>query len=175
MPPLSQSQTIRRRRLAKHIDRNGEIMPTPYASCRTSNRTCRVDLRSGRYSECVRRARKCDLVVTKAEFDRLSKMRKKAEKELEAAEEEEDRITEKLRVQQARIRRLRKQLRQAETREGEAVERELASIKEAEQLERDIMSGLNMFPADLPECSTFAFDDRLAISPGQWADLVDVS
>jgi hypothetical protein len=56
----------------------------------------------------VRRVRSYDLVVTRGKFDRLARLRKKAEKELKKAKDKEEQIVEKLRVQQAKIRRMRK-------------------------------------------------------------------
>ena len=73
-------------------------MPTPYTSYRRYNTIYKVDISSGRYRECVRRARRYDLVVTYSEFDRLAKLHKKAKKELEKAKDKEERIAEKLRV-----------------------------------------------------------------------------
>lgn len=73
-------------------------MPTPYASCRRYNTVYKVNVSSGCYGEYVRRTRRYDLVVTRSKFDRLTKLRKKAKKELEKAKDEEERIAEKLRV-----------------------------------------------------------------------------
>jgi len=154
-------------------------MPTPCAYCKSHHLDCKVDLRSGRCAECVRRARKCDLVVTRAEFDKLRSIRLRLKEQLERAEDEEEKLVEeqeallvRIRTQQARIRRLRKQLRFSERQEGAAFDKELASIEEAEEQERSLIASYaEPVSVDLPSVSLFPFDDRLMMSPSQWADL----
>jgi hypothetical protein len=156
-------------------------MPTPCSHCRTKNLVCRVDLKSGRCCECVRRAQKCSLRVTKQEFDRLAKMRKQAEEELEKAGGEEEKMAsklqdqqEKLRVQQAKIRRMRKQLRKTERDESEAFDREMASIEEAEQIERELAAQAPVVATDIvSDAPPFEFDDRLSYTTRQWEDFVE--
>lgn len=173
------SSTSRRVHLARCIERNGITMPTPCAYCKSHRLECKVDLRSGRCAECVRRARKCDLVVTRAEFDKLRSSRLKLKEQLERAEDEEEKLSEehevllaRIRTQQARIRRLRKQLRFSEHQEGAAFEKELASIEEAEEQERSLLaSSSEPLAVELPPLEVFPIDDRLMMSPSQWADL----
>ncbi|KYG40103.1 hypothetical protein M433DRAFT_9267 [Acidomyces richmondensis BFW] len=53
---------------------------------------------------------------------------------------EQETLLIKIRIQQARIRRLRKQLRFSERQEGAAFDKELASIEEAEEQERPLLT-----------------------------------
>ncbi|KYG41388.1 hypothetical protein M433DRAFT_159094, partial [Acidomyces richmondensis BFW] len=94
---------------------------------------CKVDLRSSRCTECVRRVRKYDLVVTRTEFNKLRSIRLRLKEQLERAEDEEEKL-------QARICRLRKQLRFSKRQEGAAFDKELASIEEAEEQERLLLA-----------------------------------
>ncbi|KYG40358.1 hypothetical protein M433DRAFT_160538, partial [Acidomyces richmondensis BFW] len=105
----------------------------PLRHHRSSSLDCKVDLRSGRCAECVRRIRKYDLVVTRTEFNKLRSIRLRLKEQLERAEDEEEKL-------QARIRRLRKQLRFSERQEGAAFDKELASIEEAEEQERLLLA-----------------------------------
>jgi hypothetical protein len=56
MPPRSKSQKERRANILTRAIPAIHIMPTPCSHCRTRNLICRVDLKSGRYCECVRKA-----------------------------------------------------------------------------------------------------------------------
>jgi hypothetical protein len=96
MPPRPKSQKERRSKINVRAIPSLYIMPTPYSHCRTKNLVCRVDLKSGRYYECVRRAQKYSLRITKQEFNRLAKMRKQVEEELEKAKGKEEKIASKL-------------------------------------------------------------------------------
>ncbi|KYG40932.1 hypothetical protein M433DRAFT_159689, partial [Acidomyces richmondensis BFW] len=91
---------------------------------------CKVDLRSSRYAECVRRVRKCDLVVTRTEFNKLCSIRLRLKEQLERAEDEEEKLVEE---QEALLTRIR-------TQEGAAFDKELASIEEAEEQERSLLA-----------------------------------
>jgi hypothetical protein len=104
MPPRSKSQKERRANILTRAIPAIHIMPTPCSYCRTRNLVCRVNLKSGRCYECVRKAQKCSLLVTKKEFDRLAKLREKAKSDLEKAENDEERMAAKLHKQQEELR-----------------------------------------------------------------------
>jgi len=129
-------------------------MPTPCSRCARLGTECRVDLSSGRCSECIRVGRKagksgCDLVVTDEDWSRLLNLRKRVREELEKLGEEDDRLGDesadlarKLLVHQQKQELLKRKRRRLETQylklhaeQGELVERELESALEAEALE----------------------------------------
>ncbi|KXL48794.1 MAG: hypothetical protein FE78DRAFT_86809, partial [Acidomyces sp. 'richmondensis'] len=87
---------------------------------------CKVDLRSSRCTECVRRVRKYDLVVTRTEFNKLRSIRLRLKEQLERAEDEEEKLVEE---QEALL-----------TRICAAFDKELASIEEAEEQERLLLA-----------------------------------
>ncbi|KXL48192.1 MAG: hypothetical protein FE78DRAFT_29337 [Acidomyces sp. 'richmondensis'] len=68
---------------------------------------------------------------------RLRSIRLRLKEQLERAEDEEEKLVGE---QEARIRRLRKQLRFSERQEGAAFDKELASIEEAEEQERSLLA-----------------------------------
>ncbi|KAF1982155.1 hypothetical protein K402DRAFT_397896 [Aulographum hederae CBS 113979] len=110
----------------------------PCSGCKTRSLKCKVDVRSGRCGECVRRGRKCDLVVTSGEFRKSAQHRNRLRKDLKASLDNEERLFQELEKERAKTRRLQTQLEFAEKREGDAIEREFASIEEQEEMERQL-------------------------------------
>jgi hypothetical protein len=113
--------------------------------------------------------------VTRIEYEKIRKSRKKIASQLEAAKEEEDELTRKLLEHRSRVRRLRKQLRMKEQKEAQAQEVEAASIAEAEQLEAELLAASSEpISADLATFDTFPIDGRLLVSLAQWSNLEGV-
>ncbi|KXL50839.1 MAG: hypothetical protein FE78DRAFT_27032 [Acidomyces sp. 'richmondensis'] len=54
----------------------------------------KVDLRSSYCAECVRRIRKCDLIVTYTKFNKLRSIRLRLKEQLERAEDKEEKLVE---------------------------------------------------------------------------------
>lgn len=75
--PKDNSSTERRKRLAAFIEERGTIMVKPCATCAKHGRVCRVHVRSGKCSECLRRNQRCDIRVSQSEWDRLKQERKR--------------------------------------------------------------------------------------------------
>lgn len=168
MPKSSRDLTWRERneKLASNIAADGFIMPTRCYHCTKANKECKVDLRSGRCSECALNAQSCNLQITRIEYERIRKEQLNVAKELDEAEEEEDAITEKLLAHRRKIRCLRKQLRMKESKEQKAQDKEEASIAEAAQLEQELASDPSEpIPLDLPSFDVMPMEGRLLLSP----------
>ena len=130
---------------------------------------CIVGVRSGRCSECVRKGyQKCDVTVSRPEWERLRDSRDQVRMDLEKAEEREAELMQQLLTHRARIIRLRKQLRQAERRTERAVAEELEDIEEAERVEASVLSGPE--PGVLAEERPF-FHDIIEMPTEHWASL----
>jgi hypothetical protein len=71
------TSTERRKRLADYIESEGTIMVKSCATCSKHGRVCRVYVRSGKCSECLRRNQRCDIRVSQSEWDRLKQERKR--------------------------------------------------------------------------------------------------
>jgi hypothetical protein len=171
-PDLSSKQ--RKEQLSHDIAAVGFIMPTRCFHCEKAGTECKVDIRSGRCSECARHGQSCNQQVTRIEYEKIRKIREKISKELEEAEEEEDKLTRKLLEHRSRVRRLRKQLRLKEVKELQAQEREAEAIAEAEVLERELLPPDPVpepIPLDLPSFVPSLFDDRLLMDPRSWSAL----
>jgi hypothetical protein len=166
------SQRDRREVLQAAIEADGIDMPTPCARCKHLSLSCRIDLRSGRCSGCTRLGKKCDLLVTKVEFERLRKQKLRLKDRLkQAIKEQEDAASvardaaEKAQTLQSKVKRLFLQLQLAEDREGEAFDRELSSIEEAERVEESLsLVEATNFNDPIP-ASSVTFNNRLVISP----------
>jgi hypothetical protein len=100
-------------------------MPTPCGHCKHSSSLCKVDLRSGRCSECIRCERQCDLSFTRQEWLCLKEEKANLEKEAEKRKEAVMAIMVK-KIQ------LRKKLAISTGEKAEAVNRKLASLAECE-------------------------------------------
>jgi len=138
----SSSTSSRRLALYRDIISSGRTMPTPCSFCNNGSSRCVVDLRSGRCAECVRRGRKCDLLLTQAEYVRARAARVRIERELLQAEEEQSTLladmARKIEAARLRVQKLREEARAAEVREKESFGRELEDIEKAEAYERQI-------------------------------------
>lgn len=167
-PYLSNSHQ-RRHRLARIIRENGIEMPSPCKKCinaRTKEK-CVVDLSSGRCAPCVAKGRKCDLVVTRLEFDKLRKSKEKLRRQIEESRKERASLWSKILEVEARNMRLEKQLEKAEVQESDAVEREMASIEELEQEEARLAESSAVLTSDV-----FVGQDVLQLTTSDWA-LID--
>ena len=91
---MSRSSTSRRKDLPNFIDDHGTISMKSCSFCKSHKSVCRVHVRSGKCAECVRRGRKCDLQVTRSEWDRLRRKREKLLKALKEAREAQSRARE---------------------------------------------------------------------------------
>lgn len=132
-------------------------MSTPCGRCKPSGSLCKVDLRSGRCCECIRRGRICDLSITREEWFRLKKEKANLEKALEDREEA------KMATMTKKIQ-LRKELAVSVGQKAEATERELACIIKDEDKEYVLME----VDISLPR-SPFALAHGLQMSPQEWA------
>lgn len=128
--PADRKQNSRRKNLSQYLDDFGRKMPSACSRCERLGTACRVGARSGRCGGCVRSGKKCDVKLSHAEFQKLGEERLKLEHQLEDAEEQ-------LAKYMAKARRLRKQLRLAERKEGDAVDREMEAL-EAEEAEEAV-------------------------------------
>lgn len=136
MPKIrTETSTIRRHKLADFIDSSGEIMVKPCATCKKHKRVCKVHVRSGKCSECLRRGQRCDLQVTQSEWERLKAERVKLRSSIKEAHEAQEKAREELNVAFAREMRLRQQLDLLEKREAEAIAVEEANIEAQESEE----------------------------------------
>ena len=136
-PP--ESSTARRHRLYEFVESFGEIMVKKCSTCEKHKRVCKVHIRSGRCSECLRRGQRCDVKVTQSEFTRLASEKEKLQariKESREAQSEALKASEKaledLRVARAREERLRQQMDLLDRRAEEAIAVEERSIVEQE-------------------------------------------
>ena len=156
-PRAKKSSTVRRQDLADFIDSRGKEMVRKCSRCRSSGKACRVHLRSGMCSNCVRRNyTDCDVRVTEAEWERLRAERKRLTQELEAAREESNKAM-------SREMRLRRQLDQLEEREAEAI-----SVEERDIQEQEVEEGQGLLePLHPPENP----GPDLAMSPWTWSIL----
>ncbi len=134
----------------------------PCSYCQQHQRSCRVDIRSGRCAECVRRGRACNVRTTKAEFDKLVAARATLKEQVAVAAKAKSDALEAFLSAQAKEDRLRKQLELTEKRGQVAFEEELAEVDELDP----------PIPLDLP-VDDFLWDDRLALSPSAWAGFTD--
>jgi len=153
---MSLSSSVRRANLSKRVatSSSSRLMPTPCTRCARLGSECRVDLSSGRCSECIRVGRKagksgCDLVVTDEDWGRLLSLRKRVREELERLGEEDDQesaeferlsgmvaaLVAKQQLRKRKRRRLEAQFLKLHAEQGEMVDRELGSIEEMEKLE----------------------------------------
>lgn len=123
------SSVERKEQLAAAIDCFGVITRTPCGSCvRHGEVECRVGLRSGRCSHCSRHGRKCDLIVTRQEWDSLKCERQQLGRQIDDVDRDLEKLLQK-RVE------LRKRSDALEDRAGEAAVREQANIEQLERFE----------------------------------------
>lgn len=143
---LTESSTTRRRKLAEFVESFGDNMVKPCSTCKANKRSCKVHIRSGKCSECIRRGQRCDLQVTQSEWERLKKEKSKlrqgikeafeAQEQARAAEERARAATERALDEQrtafAREMRLRQQMDLLDSRAAEAISVEENNIRELE-------------------------------------------
>lgn len=165
MPPSSaESSTVRRHRLAAFIDSCGDVIVQKCSTCNKHKRVCKVYLQLGKCSECVKRGQRCDVRVTRSEFDRLLKEKEKLLGQLkesreaqDAALRAQDRALEDLRVARAREERLRQQIDLIDRRSGEAIAVESRNLDLLEFIDNESSSLEG--PSDR---------FKLALSPSTW-------
>lgn len=159
----------RKQRLQRNILSDCFTMPSRCYHCVVSDSECKVDLRTGRCSECAKLGQSCNQQITRIEYEKIRKAREKVARDLEQAEEEEDELTRKLLEHRSRVRRLRKQLKMRNEQEAVAQDREVAAIAESEQLEREL-EGLMAAPvvADIPPNLPLPLDGRLWLTASEW-------
>ena len=163
-----ESSTVRRHKLASFIDSFGTAMVKPCSTCAKHHRLCKVHVRSGKCSECLRRGQRCDLKVTQSEWDRLKSEKLKLKQRIEEARVEQEeavvaeaRAREARRVAFAREMRLRQQMDLIDNRAAEAIAVEERSI---EELELEEQNGVLDFAG--PSAGL-----GLNLSPGTWSAL----
>jgi uncharacterized protein YdcH (DUF465 family) len=113
------------------------------SSCDKHSRVCKVHIRSGKCSECLRRGQRCDVKVTQSEFKRLAEEKDKLRKRIQEARDEQEaaikvheKALEDLKIARAREERLRQQMDLVDRRAEEAIAVEERSIEEQEAAER---------------------------------------
>ena len=168
-PPKSSLTSLeRRKQLSAAISEFGTTMPTPCDACirnqeKDGGLDCKIDLRSGRCSRCSRWNRKCSLIVTRHEWDRMKRERQKLSRQIADA----DRALEELLRKRVELRR---QWETLEEEAGEAVIREQENIEELERLE----AAARVEPEVELDLSSDAFIGQgvLQMPPSDWA-LID--
>ena len=112
-------------------------MMKPCSTCRRHSRVCKVHLRSGSCSECLRRNQKCDVRVIENEWKRLKaekfKLRQKICNALAAQEETrkaENKAASDRRVTLAKEMRLRQQMNMLKKRADKVITLKEAQIAE---------------------------------------------
>ena len=167
-PKSSLSSLERRKQLSAAISEFGTKMPTPCDACvrnqeKDGGLDCKIDLRSGRCSRCSRWNRKCSLIVTRHEWDRIKRERQKLSRQIADA----DRALEELLRKRVELRR---QWDTLEEEAGEAVIREQENIEELERLE----AAARVEPEVELDLSSDAFIGQgvLQMPPSDWA-LID--
>ncbi len=140
----------------------------PCSYCSQHQKSCKVDVRSGRCAECVRRGRACNVRTTKAESDKpvaarstLKNQGVDAAKARAEARQAELLAHEAAQAAQAKEDRLRKQLELIEKRDHIAFDEELAEVDELDP----------PIPHDLTN-DLLAWDDQSVMSPSRWASFV---
>ena len=83
----AESSTARRHCLYKFINSFGENMVKKCATCEKHGWVCKVHIRSGKCSECLRRGQRCDVRVTQLEFQRLLSEKEKLRKQIKESQE----------------------------------------------------------------------------------------
>lgn len=138
------------------------------SSCDKHSRVCKVHVRSGKCSECLRRGQRCDVKVTQSEFKRLAEEKNKLRRKIQEARDEQEaamRVHEKaledLKIARAREERLRQQMDLVDRRAEEAIAVEERSIEEQEAAE-----AAEFLPND-----GVAEGLSLNLSPGTWSAL----
>ncbi|KAF2741584.1 hypothetical protein M011DRAFT_491208 [Sporormia fimetaria CBS 119925] len=164
--------TLRRHRLCDFIDSAGKIMVQKCKTCAKHDRVCKVHIRSGKCSECLRRGQRCDVKVTESEFRRLAAEKKKLQGRLMESRKAQDdalklqreamllqeKALENLRVARLREERLRQQLDLLGRESDEAVSVEMRALEELGELE----------PSEVMSFPDSSDGPSLGLSPATW-------
>lgn len=144
---VPESSTTRRHRLAEFIEEAGTIMVRPCKTCERHGRVCKVHVRSGKCGQCLRRGQRCNLQITRSEWERLRERRRQLRDQLAAASSSTRRAREALDRANETEMRVRQELDLLEQEEAEAISVEEAGI---EQQEADEISesALLAFPVE---------------------------
>ncbi|KAI9658336.1 MAG: hypothetical protein M1821_002469 [Bathelium mastoideum] len=177
MPPFrSKSSTDRRKQLASFIECQGTIMVNPCANCIQNRRRCRVHIRSGKCSECLRRGQRYDIQVTQSKWERLKSKKeelqrgiKQAYQDQEEARQRESEAHAAVQVAFAKEMRLRQQLDLLDGRVAEAIAVEERNIEEQENEEcgNEILEAVESSEFSLSPRTWGAWD---GLPPSAWED-----
>lgn len=103
------------------------------STCVLHSRVCKVHVRSGKCSECLRRGQRCDLRVSASEWERLKGEKEKLRAGISEAYKAQEKAREDLRAAFAKEMRLRQQMDFLDKRVDEAVSVEVAAIQQEEE------------------------------------------
>lgn len=149
----------------------------PCSSCRKAKvkpgeerPKCVVGLRSRRCSECVRKGyTQCDVTLSRPEWERVRDVRDRLRLELQRHEEQEMELMQRIFDHRRRTLRLRKELRQAESRTETAAEKELEALEEADRVEADAFGPVAEAPEGVEVASRDFVHGILEMSPIDWS------
>ena len=140
-------QDKRRKALSRETLANG-IEMAPCSGCRNakiSSRSrvrCVVGIRSGRCSECIRKGRKCAVLLKRVEWERLRDLRESLQSRLQKAEEREEELQQQQWAKQrAEVMSLREQARLSSARTDEEVAQEIERVEETDRVVEELMTG----------------------------------
>ena len=159
MPQHPESSTVRRRKLAEYVEFFGDIMVKSCSTCFKHKRECRVHVRSGKYSECIRRGQRCDIQVTQSEWEHLKKEKTKLRQGIKEAYKAQEKARADLQVAFAREMRLRQQMDFLDKRVEEAVSVEESALAEVGQEIIDFSQPLEGLAFNLSPHTWSALDD----------------
>ena len=160
MPKLAASRR-RRRELAQFVKDKGAIMVSPCSFCRRHNHVCRVHIRSGNCSECLRRGNRCDLRISRNEFRKLREERVRLDRELEQSRAAQDAARQALQAAQRTELRVLSEMDSLLTREAEAI-----AVEEADIIRQEAEEAAASAEISLPDLSTVDFGPSLL--PEEW-------
>ena len=173
---LKMSQVLqdkRRKALSRETLASG-IEMAPCSGCRNakiSSRSkvrCVVGPRSGRCSECIRKGRKCDVLLERAEWERLRDSRDSLQRRLQQAEEREEELQQQWAKQRAQVITLREQVRRTSARTDEEVADKIDQMEEIDRVVEEMMTG-ELEQRGLVENQALPFQWDLAdICAGGW-------
>lgn len=177
---MSSTKSLERKQLALEIASDG-IEMAPCSFCRNarvkkgeSRPKCIIGPRSGKCSECVRKGVKCDVTVSRPEWERLRDARDALRRDIEKIEEEEVELLQKLAARRAKKIQLRKRLRLSEHRTESAVAQELEDLEAAEAIEEEFLPAEDFLEPggfEVPD-PLFPFSDIVEMPPTDWDHLL---
>ena len=168
--PLSQRKTSQRDSLLAAVLSSNPIDMAPCSYCERRHLECKVsDSDSSRCSSCIRHNRsQCDVSgLSPEQLQKVASQHRKLELELEAAEEEAEKVISET---NAKLRRLRRQKRMWYEKMMKAVSRGIDNLEELEKLETEERRVENARPAGSAE----ALVDPKVVSDLDWSGM-DVS